>query len=170
MHEHFIMFARYNAWANQKLYEAVAELSASDYNKDCQVAFTSMNGTLNHLLIGDLIWLSRFQGTTGAPTGLDKLLHQDFADIWDARKKTDADIVEYIEGLNEGILTSDFSFTALTMPEKVTQQLSYALAHFFNHQTHHRGQTHAMLTRLAGEAPSLDLGYYQREVRLGLIG
>ncbi|MEE9314391.1 MAG: DinB family protein [Rhizobiaceae bacterium] len=161
MQKHFNMFAQYNGWANRKLLTAVAELSEAEYNQDCEMAFNSMNGTLNHLLLGDTIWLSRFQGTSGAPTSLDGLLHEKFADYLEARRAMDDKIIAYVEGLTVENLNSDFSYTPITMPEKVTLQLAPALAHIFNHQTHHRGQAHAILTRIKGEAPPLDLIYYQ---------
>ncbi|MEE9376233.1 MAG: DinB family protein [Rhizobiaceae bacterium] len=167
--KHFPMFAQYNGWANRKLLTAVAELSEAEYNQDCQVAFKSMNGTLNHLLIADTIWLSRFQGTNDAPTSLDGFLHDKFADYLEARRLMDDKFIQYAEGLTAVNLNGDFSYTPITTPEKVTLQLAPALAHIFNHQTHHRGQAHAILTRLKGEAPPLDLIYYQLEVRSGLV-
>ncbi len=76
-------------------------------------------------------------------------------------------IAAYVEYVTEDELNQDFTYVPITTPEEVTQGLGQALAHFFNHQTHHRGQAHAILTRLTGEAPSLDLIYYQRDLRLG---
>ena len=167
MRDHFIMFAAYNGWANRKLYETTAHLSDEDYRKDCAVAFTSMHGTLNHLLVADWIWMDRFQARADAPTQLNAILHVTLADLLAARRDMDDRIIDYANGLSEGDLASEFTYTPITIPEPVTQKLAPALAHFFNHQTHHRGQAHAMLTRLAGNAPSLDLIYYQRDVRLG---
>ena len=168
LHNHFMMFSDYNCWANARLFEAVAELSDEQFDKDCQVAFSSLNGTLNHLLVGDLIWLSRFEGKThdDLPTKLDEVLYPKFPDLWQARQVLDDRIVRFIDGLNTRALKSDFSYTPITAPELMTQKLAPALAHFFNHQTHHRGQAHAMLTRLIGEAPPLDLIYYQRDLKL----
>ena len=169
MLDHFNMFAKYNDWANRRLYAAVENLSDDDYRKDCKVAFNSMHGTLNHILAGDMIWLSRFMGTTGAPNVLDGILHEEFNDLRVSRQDLDEQIIDYIAGLDTETLAGNFSYTPITTPEKVTQQLSSALAHIFNHQTHHRGQAHAILTRLIGEAPPLDLIYYQRDVRMGIV-
>ncbi len=167
MLNHFKMFANYNGWANRKLYAVVAGLSEADYNKNCQVAFTSMNGTLNHLALTDLIWMSRFQGTSDVPKRLDINLHDNFADLLDARRKLDDRIIDYIEGLDDNLLAENLSYKPVTMPEKITQKLSPTLAHMFNHQTHHRGQAHAILTRLTGEAPPFDLMYYLLDVGKG---
>ena len=169
MRDHFIMFANYNGWANYKLYHAAAELSVEDYNRDCSVAFTSMNGTLNHLLVTDEIWMDRFQGITGSAKQLESILHEGYWELLDARRAMDDRIINFCANLTEEALDKDFTYTPITTPEEVTQKLSPTLAHLFNHQTHHRGQAHALLTRLAGEAPSLDLIYYQRELRLGSV-
>lgn len=167
MHDHFKMFAAYNRWANRKLYEAAAGLADEDYRRDCAVAFASMHGTLNHLLVADEIWMGRFQSVPGAPTELDIILYEDFDELHQARRIMDDRIAAYVEYVTEDELNSDFTYVPVTTPEEVTQGLAPALAHFFNHQTHHRGQAHAILTRLTGEAPSLDLIYYQRDLRLG---
>ena len=165
MRDHFIMFAKYNRWANAKLYAAVAELHDDDYRKDCSVFFKSMHGTLNHLLVGDLIWMSRFESTENVPDSLDVVLHEQFETLLKARRKLDERIISFAENCTDNLLNGEFSYAPVTSPELVTQNLGPALAHFFNHQTHHRGQAHAILTRLSNYAPSLDLIYYQREIR-----
>lgn len=164
MKPHFEMLAAYNAWANARLYEAAGELPEEDYRQDCGAAFGSLHGTLNHLMVGDLLWLARFRGQAQPPLGLDTILHEDRAELAAARGALDTDILGFVAGLTEAHLDAEFTYTMVTRPETVTQPLAPALAHFFNHQTHHRGQCHAMLTRLAGTAPALDLIYFQREV------
>ena len=63
MKTRYTMFAAYNAWANERLYDAAAQLSDADYRADRGAFFKSVHGTLNHLLIGDRIWMRRFTGT-----------------------------------------------------------------------------------------------------------
>lgn len=169
MHDHFKMFAQYNAWANRLLHKVAGDLPDEDYRRDCQVAFTSMHGTLNHLLVGDMIWMNRFTGDGTAPTRLDEVVHDDIVDLENARTRMDGWIIDWVDSLSANALDREFTYVPITLPEPVTQQLAPALAHFFNHQTHHRGQAHAMLTRLTGEAPSLDLLYYQREMESGPV-
>ena len=163
MIDHFIMFAAYNRWANKRLYDVAGQLTSEQYRQDCAVAFNSMQGTLNHILIGDTVWMSRFQQTQHTIGGLDELLHEDHSALESARLQMDQRIAGYVESLDPAALGSAFTYSPITLPEPVTMQLGVALAHMFNHQTHHRGQAHAILTRLTGEAPPLDLIYFQIE-------
>lgn len=162
--EHMRMCAAYNAWANERLYEAACALSDADYRRDAGVFFGSMHGTLNHILVADRIWQHRFTGEGDAPTKLDAILYETSGDLRAARAAEDGQIVNWIDGLDEVALSGTFTYTPITAPTRsVTQPLAPALAHMFNHQTHHRGQAHAILTRLTGDAPSLDMIYFQRE-------
>lgn len=164
MKAHFEMMASYNAWANRRLYDAAATLSDTDYRADLGAFFKSVNGTLNHIHVGDLLWLARFRSTPQPPFGLDEIVNDDRMELAAARWVLDADIIRFIDTLTEESLASDFTYTMITMPGTVTQRLAPALTHFFNHQTHHRGQVHVLLTQLTGTAPPLDLIYFQREV------
>ena len=160
MIDHFNMFAAYNHWANQRLFDAAAEMSPEEYRQDCNVAFQSMRGTLNHILIGDTVWMGRFQNTEHNVAGLDAVLHEDRDELLDARQQMDQRISDYVAGLEAAELEEDFTYSPITLPDPVTMKLGIALSHMFNHQTHHRGQAHAILTRLKGKAPPLDLIYY----------
>ena len=162
MEKHYVMFAAYNRWANARICDTVSLLSPEDYRRDCGAFFKSMHGTLNHLLVADRIWLNRFTGEGDAPTALDQILHEEFQDLWHARSREDERIVKWIASLDESDLEGTFTYTPITNPVQVTQRLAPALAHFFNHQTHHRGHMHMILTVLGRDAPSLDLIYFQR--------
>jgi uncharacterized damage-inducible protein DinB len=168
MKSHFALLARYNAWANARIYEAAAALSDADYRADRGAFFKSVHGTLNHLLVGDRIWMRRFTGAGDAPNRLDAILFEDFADLRAARDREDERIVAYVDSLGEEALQGLIRYRTITNPTDVEQPLAPALLHFFNHQTHHRGQVHALLTGLTGAAPSLDLLLYQRETGTGL--
>jgi uncharacterized damage-inducible protein DinB len=167
MKAHFTMFAGYNAWANSRLYDAAGALSDVDYRADRGVFFKSLHGTFNHLLTTDLIWMSRFTGEGGAPERLDTILHEDLAALRVAREAQDRRIVSYVDGLDDTRLAGVIRYRRVSTPEEFVQPLSPALDHWFNHQTHHRGQAHAILTGLAGHAPELDLLYFQRLVAAG---
>jgi len=162
MKSHYNMFAGYNAWANGRLYDAAAKLSDADYRADRGVFFKSMHGTLNHLLVTDRIWMKRFTGVGDAPDRLDAILHERFADLRAAREGEDRRIVQWMDGLNETRLAGSIRYRRVSSPEEFEQPLMPALDHWFNHQTHHRGQAHAILTGLTGSAPELDLLYFQR--------
>ena len=159
---HFDMFARYNAWANTRLYDAARALSDTDYRADRGAFFKSVHGTLNHLLVTDRVWMYRFTGEGTPPERLDAILFDTFPALEAARREEDARIVDYVSGLTHEALTGTISYRRVSTPDLMTQPLMPALAHWFNHQTHHRGQAHALLTSLTGKAPELDLLFFQR--------
>ena len=160
---HYRMFGRYNAWANSRLYDATARLSAEQFRADRGAFFKSVHGTLNHLLVTDRIWMQRFTGEGDAPNRLDAILFESFDDLRAARAVEDRRIVDFVDGLDEGRIAGTIKYRRVSTPEEFEQQLAPALAHWFNHQTHHRGHVHALLTGLVGEAPELDLLIFQRQ-------
>ncbi len=162
-----VMFAGYNRWANERLYEAAAKLSDADYRADRGAFFKSVHGTLNHLLVGDRVWMRRFTGEGQVPTTLDAILFEDFGDLRAARRAEDERILRYANALTDADLAGWIRYRTITNPVDMEQQLAPALDHFFNHQTHHRGQAHALLTAITGTAPSLDLIVFQRETGIG---
>ena len=170
MKSYFVMLAGYNRWANRRLYAAVRALSDADYRADRGAFFGSLHGTLNHLLVADHIWMRRFTGTGPSPTRLDEILFDDLSALERARREEDDRIVTYMGGLTDADLAGALTYRTIVKPTDVTQPLAPALAHFFNHQTHHRGQAHALVTMTAGNAamPSLDLMIFQRETGIGL--
>jgi uncharacterized damage-inducible protein DinB len=167
MQRHYAMFAGYNAWANRRLYDAAATLPDGQYRADRGAFFKSMHGTLNHLLATDRIWMQRFTGEGTAPDRLDAILFDTFVDLRAAREAEDARILSYVAGLDEARLAGVIRYRRVSTPEPQVQALGPALAHWFNHQTHHRGQAHTILTGLTGRAPELDLLFYQRLAAAG---
>ena len=160
---HYQMFGRYNAWANARLYDAAARLDGEQYRADRGAFFKSVHGTLNHLLVTDRIWMQRFTGEGDAPNRLDAILFESFDDLRAARAAEDRRIVDFVDGLDDGRIAGTIKYRRVSSPEEFEQQLAPALAHWFNHQTHHRGHVHALLTGLVGEAPELDLLIFQRQ-------
>ena len=159
---HYRMFAHYNAGANGRLCEAVARLSTEQYRADRGAFFGSVRGTLNHLLVTDRIWMQRFTGAGDAPGRLDAILFETFDELRAARAAEDGRIVSFVDGLDDARIAETIKYRRVSSPQEFEQQLAPALAHWFNHQTHHRGQVHALLTGLVGEAPELDLLFFQR--------
>jgi uncharacterized damage-inducible protein DinB len=162
MLDHYCMFADYNRWANRLLYQAVSRLSDEQYRENKGAFFGSLHATLNHLLAADRIWMKRFTGTGDAPSSLDAILFADLAALSAARATEDERIAAWVYNLTEAELASRFTYTSITNPVTVTQRLAPVLAHFFNHQTHHRGQCHATLTALGQPSVILDLVYFLR--------
>ena len=165
------MFAAYNAWCNERLYDAVAQVSDADYRADRGAFFKSLHGTLSHLLVGDRIWMQRFTGRGEAPLTLDAILYDDFAQLRTARRAEDERVSSYIASLNETDLARTNRYRTMSKPNYIEQPLAPALDHFFNHQTHHRGQAHALLSAIIGNerTPSFDLIIYQRETGEGSL-
>ncbi|MCO6186503.1 DinB family protein [Rhizobium sp. L1K21] len=162
MLETFNMFAAYNSWANRLVYAAAGALDRQSFEKDTGAFFGSMKGTLNHILVADRIWLHRFTGEGEAPKRLDEILYEEFELLRAAREAMDARITDWVAGLSEADIAGTFTYTPVTTPEPVTQRLAPALSHLFNHQTHHRGQAHMILTSLGRPSLGLDLIYFQR--------
>ncbi len=163
------MFAGYNTWCNKRLYEAAAQVPDADYRANRGAFFRSLHGTLNHLLVGDRIWMRRFTGRGDVPPSLDAIIYDDFAALRAARRIEDALISSYIDGLRDANLVNSIRYRTVVNPQDIEQKLSPALDHFFNHQTHHRGQAHALLSSAIGNdrTPSFDLIIYQRETGEG---
>jgi len=162
------MLAGYNAWANRRLYGAAAELSDADYRADYGAFFGSVHATLNHLLVADRIWLRRLTGQGPAPARLDEIVHEEFAELQAARETEDARIVEHVAALSDVDLAGTVRYRTITGPADIEQPLLPVMINFFNHQTHHRGQAHCLLTRITNRAPSLDLLMFQRETGIGM--
>jgi uncharacterized damage-inducible protein DinB len=169
MKAQFAMLAAYNEWVNRRLYDAASALPEHDYRADRGAFFGSLHGTLNHLLLGDRIWLHRFTDVGDEPTALDAILYDDVATLRAARAVEDARIIAYVEGLSDAALAGTVRYRSTRSPAMIEQYLAPLLIHFFNHQTHHRGQAHCLLTALTGGAPSFDLLVFQRETGSGLI-
>ena len=170
MQSHYSMFAHYNGWANRRLYDAAAAIPEEDYKANKGAFFGSLHGTLNHLLVGDRIWMNRFTGDGPVPSQLDEIVFEELDALKAARETEDDRIIDYIDGLTDGDIQEPFTYRTIVNPREITQPLAPALAHFFNHQTHHRGQAHTLVSMLAGKdaAPPLDLLYFQRETGNGL--
>jgi len=170
MKERYRMFAGYNAWCNERLYDAASKVPDADYRADRGAFFKSLHGTLNHLLVGDRIWMKRFTGAGEQPPSLDTILYDDFQALREARRSQDVLITRYIAGLDNERLNGTLRYRTVVKPQTIEQSLAPALDHFFNHQTHHRGQAHALLSAMIGNdaTPSFDLIIYQRESGVGL--
>ena len=113
--------------------------SDADYRADRGAFFKSMHGTLNHLLTADWAWMHRFTGEGPSPTRLDAIHHDTLPGLRAAREAEDRRIIAYIDSLTEQKLAGTISYRRVSTPEAFVQPLAPALAHFFNHQAHHRG-------------------------------
>lgn len=160
MLDHFKRLAAYNAWANARLYDAATALRDFERKRDVKAYFTSLHGTLNHILVADRIWLHRMTEEGMLPTKLDMVLFEDFTALREAREAEDQRIIEFIAAQTEDSLTAILNYHN-TRGEAHSLPLNVVLTHFFNHQSHHRGQSTHILKQLGvAEPPALDLLYF----------
>ncbi len=163
MKSHFAMMADYNAWANGRLYRMASQLPDEQYRRDVGAYFKSLHGTLNHIMCADLIWMRRLTGAGEHPTNLDAIIFDDFPSLSAARKQEDQRIMGYVESLSDTQIDETWDCRTLNGALQ-KQRRRDILAHLFNHQTHHRGQAHAILTVLGVREPDgLDLLLMQWE-------
>ncbi len=166
MIEQFLHLARYNAWANERVYAAVASVGDEAAWRSIGLFFGSVGATLNHVLVADRIWMRRFTGEGEHPGTLDAILHRDLSALAAARREEDARIIAWVAGLSDAALAREITYAPITRPGAVTSVLWMDLLHAFNHQTHHRGHVHAGLSILTGaEPPPLDMVLFARAAR-----
>ena len=155
--EYFQMLARYNRIANERLYGRCAGLSDAEYRGERRGSFGSIHALLNHILVGDRIWMARFEGQGSAtPLALNTILYDSFAELRDARAEFDGRIEAFFSRIDDAALAREMHYVNNAGVAYV-DAFAMVLAHFFNHQTHHRGQVHVMLSQTEVRPPSLDL-------------
>ena len=155
--DNYSLMADYNAWMNGKLYEAAAGLPDAARKRDLGAFFKSLHGTLNHILLVDLMFLARFTGQPLPATGLDEDRHDGFGDLRAERAATDASILDWIADLDRASLAGALTFTSVV--DGVTRSLPrwVMVTQMFNHQTHHRGQATALLKQLGVDSGITDI-------------
>ncbi len=158
--DHVQLMAKYNAWQNGSLFSAATSLSDEERKRDRGAFFGSIHGTLNHLLWGDQTWMSRFNGTT--PPGVKGgQASAGYYDKWDEllreRKIFDDVILEWAERVSQSWLDEDLTWYSGAAGRDLSKPKWLLVTHFFNHQTHHRGQVHAMLTQAGAKPEDTDI-------------
>jgi uncharacterized damage-inducible protein DinB len=165
---HFALLADYNRWMNQKLYAVAAALDADALAQDRGAFFGSIQGTLNHLVVADTIWLKRFASHPAharalqvlaevpMPIALDAALFPDFAALRKHREWLDALIVDWTRAAPEGGWNQVLSY-GNTRGVPFRKRMDLLMLHFFNHQTHHRGQATTLLSQAGVDVGETDL-------------
>ena len=153
--------ARYNAWQNDGLRKIVAELDTDTLTKDRGAFFGSIFATLNHLLWGDTIWISRFDGGQGPdPSIAESVRCTPTPAVWAAdRFRTDARITLWAQSVAAIDLVGDTKWYSVAAGKEMSKPTSLCIMQLFNHQTHHRGQVHAMLTSIGIQPNDTDLPF-----------
>ncbi len=153
---HFRKLGRYNRLANERLYDACRALTDEERKQPRGAFFGSIHGTLNHILVGDRIWMTRLEGREASSTNLDAILHLDFGALREARAVEDVRIEAWASALEAKTLRGDIAYVN-NEGRRFNDPVAILLAHFFNHQTHHRGQVTAMLAETDAPYPVLDM-------------
>lgn len=162
--DYFRTLSLYNGWANKRLYAACLALPPAEYDADRRGYFRSIGNTLNHLWVADSLWFARFRGAEPMITDLSALPYPDRDALWAARQALDAKIEKFFAGADDDVLGRMLEYRD-TRGMMKSSPAALAFGHFFNHQTHHRGQVHGMLSHAGvAEPPPLDLMYYYYEL------
>lgn len=153
------IMARYNRWQNKGYMAVVEVMDEEELTRDRGAFFGSIFATLNHLLWGDMIWMSRFDGGVGpaVPAAEHTALTPNKSEWARLRFLTDGRIEEWARSLGTVDLVGDLTWYSGLSKKEMSMPKSLCVAHFFNHQTHHRGQVHAMLTAAGQTLPDTDL-------------
>ncbi|PKM30869.1 MAG: damage-inducible protein DinB [Gammaproteobacteria bacterium HGW-Gammaproteobacteria-11] len=166
--DHFELLATYNQRMNSRVYEAASQLSDLDLAKDRGAFFGSILGTLNHILVGDTIWLNRFATHPSCitslrevadlpkPTSLDQIIFNDLDRLSEHRIWLDKQIIGWIAGLSDGDMDYLLSYSN-SKGVPASKRFSSLVLHFFNHQTHHRGQISTLLLQAGVDIGVTDL-------------
>ncbi len=151
----------YDAWANHRLLDAAAALSAEQFTRDLGSSFPSVRDTLAHIMFAQWIWLERWQGRApqNAPSATD------FPNVASLRKRwaeVEADLLAFVRGLTSERIAAVREYKTWTMGT-FTNSLGDMLHHVANHGTYHRGQVTTMLRQLGANAVATDFVYFLRE-------
>ncbi|HXZ54090.1 MAG TPA: DinB family protein [Burkholderiales bacterium] len=152
--QHLTAMASYNRWMNERLYALCGTLSDAERKRDRGAFFRSIHGTLNHILLGDRLWLSRFLSREFRFKTLADELYADFSELTRERARTDAEIIEWAATLDEGRLAAPLVFHSIVKKQDQRFPMWFLAQSFFNHQTHHRGQLTTLLSQ-AGIDPGV---------------
>ena len=155
--EYATTLASYNRWMNGRIYAACAQLSGEQRKRDVGAFFKSIHGTLNHLLLGDRLWLGRFTRVPFTFRSLDQELYAEFDELRTQRNKTDDEIVAWAHSLSSEEFAGHLSYMSVVDPQLRTSPFWVAVTQLFSHQIHHRGQVTTLLVQQGVDPGATDL-------------
>jgi uncharacterized damage-inducible protein DinB len=153
------LMAAYNAEMNRRLYAAAARLTDAERKTDRGAFWGSLHGTLVHLLWADTQWMSRFDNwpKPEVPIKQSAGMIEDFDTLRARRVTADADILAWAERVDDAWLAQDLVWFSGAAQKEMRRAKGPLVVHFFNHQTHHRGQAHGLLTAQGQDTGDTDL-------------
>jgi uncharacterized damage-inducible protein DinB len=153
------LMAAYNQEMNHRLYSAAARLNDSERKADRGAFWRSIHGTLTHLVWGDTQWMSRFDGWQKPEVAIKQSagMVDDFATLRARRETADANIIAWADRVDDAWLAEDLVWFSGAAGKEMRRRKGPLVVHFFNHQTHHRGQAHAMITATGQDTGDTDL-------------
>lgn len=155
--DYFQRLSQYNTWMNERLFRVCSEIPDAVRKEDRGAFFGSIHGTLNHILLADKVWLGRFLHQPVEYSSLGQELFADFEPLRQERQKTDQEISTWVDSLTEEQLAEPLKFTSMVKRQECVYPLWYTATHFFNHQTHHRGQVTTLLSQCGYDPGVTDL-------------
>ena len=161
--EYVRSMAAYNRWQNNNLYSSAGDLLDKDRKLERGAFFGSIHGTFNHILWGDQRWLSRF-GAAEPPAMINSMaetaeLYSDWQSLVEARNSFDETISDWAFALDSSWLASDINWTSFALGKSFNHPAWLLAVQMFNHQSHHRGQAHAMLTAAGAQPDDTDIAF-----------
>jgi uncharacterized damage-inducible protein DinB len=162
--EYYATLARYNAWANRRVYRACGRLSETEYLRERRSTFGSLHATLNHVLIADRIWLAWIEARTPPNLALDQILYGDLIGLKMARVAEDAHLCNLVASFSDAMLDRRLAYRN-QRGDRFEMSLRLAFGHMYNHQAHYRGEAAVLLAQSDVPPPSLDLTRFVREER-----
>ena len=157
----FQLLANYNTWANTKIFSACKQLDDLEYKKDRKAFFSSIYGTLNHLLVVDRAYISRIKGEDHGLLSLDQILYENLYQLEGARIIEDQHLVDLVNNLSKESIHKEITYRGFDSG-KQTYTINIILLTLFNHQTHHRGQIHNMLSQAGIKTPQIDIPDFKK--------
>lgn len=162
---HVQLMARYNRWQNQSLYASADRLPDAERKRARGAFFESIHGTLSHILFGDMAWMHRFTTTTPPPSMMARTIEESATAIpdWDELKRQrvafDDTIIAWADAMHFDDLDGDLTWHSQALGREVAKPRWLLVTHMFNHQTHHRGQAHCLLTQNGLKLQDTDLPF-----------
>jgi uncharacterized damage-inducible protein DinB len=147
--------ARANRLANHRLFGAMAALPPEDFHAPRTSFFPSLAGTLNHILLVDEYYVGALYRDEGIAAKADQFRpSQTLADLAARQQRSDERLIAFCDALTEAGCDAEVAMQRRTHVQR--DRVAHVLAHLFMHQTHHRGQVHAMLSGTPVAPPQLD--------------